>query len=70
MNREPVRPSDLKSVGYNSSNSISEVKFHDGQIYHYFKVPLEIYNALMNAISKGIFLDQNIKKREFSYKEI
>ena len=70
MNREPVRSSDLKSVGYDSSNSILEVEFHGGRIYHYFKVPLEIYDALMNATSKWTFLDQNVKKRGFAYRQI
>ena len=70
MNRETVRSSNLKSVGYDPSNSILEVEFHGGRIYHYFRVPLEIYNALMNAPSKGTFLDQNVKKRGFSYRQI
>jgi hypothetical protein len=70
MNREPVRSSDLRSVGYDLSNSILEVEFHGGRIYHYFKVPLEIYDALMNAPSKGTFLDRNVKKRGFAYRQI
>ena len=70
MNREPVRSSNLKSVGYDPSNSILEIEFHSGRIYHYFKVPLEIYDALMNAPSKGTYLDRNIKKRGFAYNQI
>lgn len=70
MNREPVRSSDLKSVGYNPLNSILEVEFRDGRIYHYLKIPLEIYDALMNAPSKGKYLNRNIKKRKFAYKQI
>ena len=70
MNRELVRSSNLKSVGYDPSNSILEVEFHGGRIYHYFKVPLEIYDALMKASSKGTFFDRKIKKRRFAYKQI
>lgn len=70
MNREPVRSSNLKSVGYDPSNSILEVEFHGGRIYNYFEVPLEIYDALMKAPSKGTFLDRNIKKKRFAYKQI
>ena len=47
MDREKVRSSNLKSVGYNPSNSILEVEFQSGRIYHYLKVPFEIYDALM-----------------------
>jgi len=70
MEREYVRSSNLKSVGYNPLNSILEVEFHGGRIYHYFGVPLEIYNALINAPSKGTFLDRNVKKRGFAYRQI
>ena len=70
MDREPVRSSNLKSVGYDPSNSILEVEFHGGRIYNYFKVPLKIYDELMKASSKGTFLDKNVKKRGFDYKKI
>ena len=70
MDREPVRSSNLKSVGYDPSNSILEVEFRNGRIYHYIEVPLEIYDELMKAQSKGTFLDQNVKKRGFTYKKI
>ena len=70
MDREKVRSSNLKSVGYNPSNSILEVEFHSGRIYHYLKVPFEIYDALMNAPSKGRYLNRNIKKKGFAYKQI
>lgn len=70
MNRTLVRSSNLKSVGYDPSNSILEVEFHGGRIYHYFRVPLEIYDALINAASKGKFLDRHVKKRGFAYRQI
>lgn len=70
MERQHVRSSNLKSVGYDPIDSILEVEFHSGGIYHYFRVPLEIYNALINAPSKGKFLDRNVIKRRFAYRQI
>lgn len=70
MNREIVRSKNLKSVGYNPIDSILEVEFHSGDVYHYFGIPLEIYNALINAPSKGKYLDRNVIKRRFAYKKL
>ena len=67
MDRNPVNSTNVRSVGYDTSDSILEVEFHSGGIYHYFRVPFRIYNGLMNATSKGTFLDQNVIKREFTY---
>lgn len=70
MNRVNVESSNVRSVGYESSNSILEVEFHSGGIYQYLRVPSRIYDGLMNATSKGRFLNQNIKKPGFAYKQI
>ena len=67
MNRISVRSSNLKSVGYDSLNSKLEIEFHSGHIYQYSSVPVKIYDALMNASSKGTYHDINIVKRGFNY---
>jgi len=67
MNRDPVESSNLASVGYDPESNILEIEFKNGSIYHYFEVPESRYNALMNASSKGSYLNQSIK-RKFPYK--
>ncbi|TKJ43715.1 KTSC domain-containing protein [candidate division TA06 bacterium B3_TA06] len=67
MKRIPVQSSNLVSVGYNRSTQVLEVEFHGGRIYQYFGVPLALYDGLMNAPSKGQYLDQNIKKEGYTY---
>lgn len=59
MVRYPVSSSKLKSVGY--ENGILEVEFHSGGIYQYYGVPASVYNALMNASSKGGYLATMVK---------
>ena len=59
MVRYPVSSSNLKSVGY--ENGILEVEFHSGGIYQYYGVPASVYNALMNASSKGSYLAAKVK---------
>jgi hypothetical protein len=61
MEMIPVKSSNLNSVGYDAINLTLDIKFHEGHVYRYFKVPLNIYNGLMTAISHGKYFDQYIK---------
>jgi hypothetical protein len=62
MQRISVVSSNLASVGYESSTGTLEVEFHSGAIYQYAGVPESAYNGLMNAASKGRYLDRSVKK--------
>lgn len=62
MERIPIQSSNLASVGYDETTSVLEVEFINGNIYQYFDVPIHIYKGLMNATSKGRYLNENIKK--------
>ncbi len=70
MNRTPVQSSNLASVGYDPSTSTLEVEFLNGRVYQYFGVPERVYHELMNAASKGSYLDQNIKKGNYPYAKV
>jgi len=69
MDRQIVESSNLKSVGYDQSSNILEIEFLSGGIYQYFKVPSQIYLALMKATSKGSYFHKNIKE-QYKYKQI
>lgn len=56
-----VISSNLNKVAYDSNNSVLYVWFKSGWIYMYRGVSLKIYNDLLNAPSKGKFLDSYIK---------
>ena len=60
MEREQVSSSNVKSIGYNINTSILEVEFKNGRVYQYFNVPINVYNALINASSIGKYLNSNI----------
>jgi hypothetical protein len=68
MHRTPVVSSNLESVGY--ENGILEIRFHGGGTYQYLGVPEHLYCGLMNAPSKGTYLDQYIKKAGYHYRHI
>ncbi len=61
MERVSVVSTNVRSVGYDKSSSILEIEFKSGSIYQYFAVPEKEYQGLMNAVSKGRYLNQNIK---------
>lgn len=61
MERTPVSSSNLRSIGYEPETSTLEVEFNTGSVYQYHGVPQEIFDALMQAGSHGIYFNANIK---------
>jgi len=70
MERVPVQSSSLASVGYDPATSTLEVEFLNGSVYQYSGVPDHVHEGLMNAASKGSYLDQNVKKAGYSYTRV
>lgn len=69
MPRQPVRSSNIASIGYESSTNTLEVEFLNGAVYQYYGVPKTVYEGLMNASSHGSFLAAHVKGR-YQYKEL
>lgn len=61
MERQPVKSTNVDSVGYNAEEKILEVKFKSGGIYQYAGVQPEIYADLLKAESVGRFVSQVIR---------
>jgi len=70
MERTPVQSSNLASVGYDPQTATLEVEFLNGSIYQYLSVPESVYNGLINASSKGSYLDQFVKKAGYQYRQV
>jgi len=70
LERTLVHSSTVASIGYDPLSATLEVEFHSGDIYQYFRVPECVYEGLMNAMSKGNYLDQYVKKAGYSYTRI
>jgi 2-C-methyl-D-erythritol 2,4-cyclodiphosphate synthase len=69
--RQPVDSSAITSMGYDPSRHELEIEFGDtGDIYLYFKVPPEEYQAFMAEDSKGTYLNRVFKAREYRYRVI
>lgn len=63
MDRQRVRSSNVRSIGYDATSSTLEVEFNSGGVYQYSGVPEAVYAALMRASSKGSYLNGHIKDR-------
>ncbi len=70
MERTPVSSSNLRSVGYDPNEETLEIEFHSGGTYQYYGVPLQKYEGLMSASSKGSYFDAYIKKAGYRYRKV
>jgi hypothetical protein len=56
-------------MNYDTDTQTLRVFFVSGSVYDYKNVPLKVYEEMMNAASKGTFLNQVIKAR-FGFKKV
>ena len=61
LDRISVQSSNIRSVGYEVTSETLEVEFTSGSVYQYFDVPKSEYQGLMNAPSKGRYMNKNSK---------
>ena len=68
MRRVRVDSSSIASIGYKAATRELEIEFREsGDVYRYFDVPGDEYAAFMAAESKGNYLNQVFKTREYRY---
>jgi hypothetical protein len=70
MEMQSVNSSNLSAVGYDYDTATLRVEFIKGGLYEYYGVPVDIYEGLINASSKGGYFDQFIKKAGYSYTKL
>jgi hypothetical protein len=56
-----VQSSVMTFVKYDDDTGELDITFTSGKTYRYLHVPLEIYDGLLDAGSKGTFFNENIK---------
>ena len=63
MQRQPVNSESIASVGYVRASRVVEIEFTGGAVYRYSPVPVYIFRELLDAPSKGEFVNSVIKPR-------
>jgi hypothetical protein len=61
MKRQPVKSTNVKSVGYDAEEKVLEVEFRSGGVYQYAGVQPEMYADLLEAESIGRFVSQVVR---------
>lgn len=61
MDRQEVKSSQIRSIGYNPETKVLEMQFTPGSVYTYDRVPVEKHIGLMMSDSKGKYFAENIK---------
>ena len=61
MDRAPVGSSNISEIGYDPVSETLEVAFTNGSVYQYYNVGQALFDELMQAPSKGQFLNVYIK---------
>lgn len=58
-----VLSTNIDMIGYDSENSQLHVRFRSGSEYVYNEVPPAVYQEILDADSKGGYLNERIKGR-------
>jgi hypothetical protein len=61
IQREQVASSNVASIGYDAPSETLEIEFQNGSIYQYYNVSEQLFHQLMEASSKGQFINTYIK---------
>jgi hypothetical protein len=69
MLRKWLSGSELRSVAYDKEKQVLEIEFHNGWVYHYYKVPPYIHRKLISATSHDSYYN-NFIKNVFSFTKV
>jgi len=61
IERYAIDSSNLKSAGYDEARQVLSIQFHSGAIFHYYGVPLHVFEDFGAAESRGHFYARNIR---------
>ena len=56
-----VEASNVKSIGYETATATLSVEYKSGYKYEYENVPANIFDELLESVSKGKYMNQVIK---------
>jgi hypothetical protein len=56
-----VESSNIKTIGYETETNTLKVEFKSGHKYEYDNVPANVFDELLESVSKGKYMNQNIK---------
>jgi hypothetical protein len=70
VKRRPVESLAIISIGYDVELTILEVEFVSGAVYRYFDVPRATWAELVEAGSRGRYLNRVVKLEGFALERV
>jgi len=61
MHRQKFESRNIAAAGYDVREHVLEIEFRSGGVYRYHEVSMDVWNALLNAQSKGTYFGQQIR---------
>jgi hypothetical protein len=61
VQRQPVSSTSVASKGHEDATRTLEIEFKTGRVYQYRGVEAETFEQLMDALSKGRFMNADIR---------
>ncbi len=65
----PVHSSSIAAAGYDPKRRILRIRFIGGDAYDYLRVPMAVFRELLDAPSKGRFVNRQIKPH-YAYRRL
>jgi hypothetical protein len=69
IRRHHVKSTAVRTMGYDENEWVLQVEFSNGKLYNYFRVPPHEYRSLLEAGSKGEYVNRQIKPY-YEYEEL
>ncbi|PZO37769.1 MAG: KTSC domain-containing protein [Pseudanabaena frigida] len=63
MDLQSVNSSAISAVGYDESTQQMKIRFKQGKVYDFCRVPKHIFQSLMSASSKGTYYNDHIRDK-------
>lgn len=70
MRMVPVKSSAITQVGYDEQTSTLRILFRAGFAYEFYVVPRRVFEAFLEAESKGRFFDEELRDGPYSWRRL
>jgi hypothetical protein len=70
MQRQLVRSTSLKAVGYDTTARILEIEYRNRRLVRYTGVSEEVYQALLALPGKALFVEQVLEKNNYPREQV
>lgn len=65
-----VSSSLISAIAYDRVQAVLAVRFRTGKEYHYFSVPLEVYEGFLSCSSCGRYFEERVKRGGYRFHRV